>query len=71
MKKILLALVLVFTFSFAFSTNKDNTISLITEVENVDEEGLCRWRVCTTSGGERTCGEWTYAYCLDEVVIEG
>jgi hypothetical protein len=50
----------------------ENVVRSIVEVEYSKDElpRPCRWRTCTYhSDGTKSCGAWTYGYCLDEIVI--
>ncbi|UII25060.1 hypothetical protein LVD15_17315 [Fulvivirga maritima] len=72
-KLILLSVLTIASVGFALSNDLEKSDSPTTntvkyEYEMVNE-GYCRYRICTTSNGTRTCGEWVYAYCLDEVEI--
>lgn len=76
MKNLFFILVLaVGLMSFTSSNEEVKDLNFINsiQVENINAEGdgWCRWRTCTYINGVlQGCTEWTYGYCLDEIVIE-
>jgi hypothetical protein len=60
-----------FDFSIEIQSVNDLSFSNDIQVQNsIDEDGRCRWRVCTYRNGTLVgCTAWTYGECLDEVVI--
>ncbi len=69
MKKIFLSAICILALSlvsFSYANDSNTKDTLIYEVESFtseDDTVNCRWRTCTISGGERTCGEWTNGTC--------
>ena len=77
MKNLFFGLIAIFAFSLvanakAVPVSIVNNFNTIVEVEYSQDDlpRPCRWRTCTYySDGTKSCGAWTYGYCLDEIII--